>query len=102
MPASLVYFDANNNTLTGPIPDFSNASQLTLLDLSTNQLTGSIPSSFGAAGNSLVYLDLSRNVLGGNINDGSQWEELPQLQYLLMSENNLEGKGWCTASSCWA
>lgn len=100
LPASLVYLDVSNNSLTGPVPDFSDAAQLTLLDVSSNQLTGDIPASFGAAGDSVVYVDFSRNLLGGDINDGSQWEELPRVQYLFMSENNLQGEGCCCEQSC--
>lgn len=95
LPASLVYLDVDNNTLTGPVPDFSQSPQLTLLDLSRNQLTGSVPSSFGAASQNLVYADMSVNTLGGNLNEGNQWEKLPQIQYLLLAENNLEGR------NCW-
>lgn len=92
LPPSLVYFDVENNTLTGPIPDFSQSPDLTLMDLSDNQLTGNLPASFGAAGESLVYLDMSKNVLYGNINEGAQWENLPTMKYLSLAENNLDGE----------
>jgi hypothetical protein len=92
LPNELVYIDVMNNSLTGPLPDFSEAPGLTLADFSDNQLTGGLPPSFGAAASNLVYLDVSQNELGGDINPGTLWERLPQLQYCFLQENALEGE----------
>jgi hypothetical protein len=92
LPNELVYIDVMNNSLTGPLPDFSEAPGLTLADFSDNQLTGGLPPSFGAAASNLVYLDVSLNELGGDINPGTLWERLPQLQYCFLQENALEGE----------
>jgi hypothetical protein len=73
------------------VPDFSGAQNLTLIDFSQNQLTGSLPSSFGAAGDRVVYMDMSRNRLGGDINAGAAWDRLPSLQYLFLQGNELTG-----------
>lgn len=74
------------------MPDFSEAKDLTLLDMAQNQLTGQLPASFGAAGDKLVYMDLSRNKLSGDINAGTTWETMPALQYLFLQANELEGR----------
>ncbi|WIA31454.1 hypothetical protein OEZ86_002349 [Tetradesmus obliquus] len=91
LPNELVYIDVMNNSLTGPLPDFSETPELTLADFSDNMLTGFLPPSFGAAASNMVYLDLSQNKLSGDINPGTLWERLPQLQYCFLQENALEG-----------
>jgi hypothetical protein len=92
LPKSLIYFDVSNNSLLGPLPDFSGSTNLTLIDVSQNQLTGELPSSFGAAGDKVVYMDLSRNRIGGDIGQGAAWDRLPSLQYLFLQGNELEGE----------
>eukprot|EP00879_Flechtneria_rotunda_P020521 GHRR01021592.1.p1 GENE.GHRR01021592.1~~GHRR01021592.1.p1 ORF type:complete len:536 (+),score=117.26 GHRR01021592.1:712-2319(+) len=101
LPAGLVYFDVENNSLTGPLPDFTQAADLVLLDVSGNQLTQALPESLGAAGYNLQYFDLSGNRLSGNINAGDVWDRLPGLRYCMLNDNGFEGKTlWLGVSTC--
>eukprot|EP00879_Flechtneria_rotunda_P024545 GHRR01026024.1.p1 GENE.GHRR01026024.1~~GHRR01026024.1.p1 ORF type:complete len:159 (-),score=46.92 GHRR01026024.1:876-1352(-) len=101
LPAGLVYFDVENNSLTGPLPDFTQAADLVLLDVSGNQLTQALPESLGAAGYNLQYFDLGGNRLSGNINAGDVWDRLPGLRYCMLNDNGFEGKTlWLGVSTC--
>ncbi|CAM0145910.1 unnamed protein product [Urochloa decumbens] len=55
-----------NNMLTGPIPDLSGASNLSIIHLENNQLTGNVPSYFGSLPK-LSELYLQNNKLSGSI-----------------------------------
>ncbi|KAI5343799.1 hypothetical protein L3X38_011675 [Prunus dulcis] len=112
--SSLVHLDLSNNNLTGFIPDFTgNMSSLLDMDLSDNQIEGANPNSFArlcnlqtlelqrnhlsgqlsqllprCAQNSLMYLDLSENVLKGSLNNLTSFSSLRSLN---LSMNSLEG-----------
>eukprot|EP00775_Hariotina_reticulata_P005586 gene5586-5825_t len=92
LPRELIYFDLMNNSLTGAVPDFSECTDLTLVDLSQNELTGQLPVGLGGAGTSLAYLDVSNNSLDGNTLDmGTIWERAPALQFAFAQSNQFEG-----------
>ncbi|CAO2172918.1 unnamed protein product [Urochloa humidicola] len=55
-----------NNMLTGPIPDLSGSSNLSIIHLENNQLTGNVPSYFGSLPK-LSELYLQNNKLSGSI-----------------------------------
>ncbi|KAF8749185.1 hypothetical protein HU200_012725 [Digitaria exilis] len=55
-----------NNMLTGPIPDLSGSSNLSIIHLENNQLIGSVPSYFGSLPK-LSELYLQNNKLSGTI-----------------------------------
>ncbi|CAO2181585.1 unnamed protein product [Urochloa humidicola] len=55
-----------NNMLTGPIPDLSASSNLSIIHLENNQLTGNVPSYFGSLPK-LSELYLQNNRLSGSI-----------------------------------
>lgn len=55
-----------NNMLTGPIPDLSGSSNLSIIHLENNQLTGNVPSYFGSLPK-LSELYLENNRLSGPI-----------------------------------
>lgn len=84
------YLNLANNLLSGPIP--TNVGQvmptLKFLNLSGNFLNGSIPTSIGDT-KSLQRLDLSNNMLTGEIHD--QWNHFQELLVLDLSVNNLSG-----------
>ena len=106
----------NGNQLTGPIPaELGNLSNLTVLNLSGNRLSGSLPEALGGLtslksmvlnGNrlsgripfrwggfgslaSLTHLDLSHNLLSGNI--PWQLSNRRTLEYLYLGDNNPSG-----------
>ncbi|CAM0149580.1 unnamed protein product [Urochloa decumbens] len=56
----------SHNSLTGPIPNLGNLTQLEALDLSSNGLSGEIPRELASL-NFLTTLDLSHNKLVGSI-----------------------------------
>lgn len=81
----LMTFDASNNKLTGPLPTCISAlSELAILNLRGNSLAGSIPSEVCDL-QKLVFLDVSKNNLSGPVHC------LPDLRYLHMSRNRLNG-----------
>ncbi|XP_039809801.1 probable LRR receptor-like serine/threonine-protein kinase At1g67720 isoform X2 [Panicum virgatum] len=55
-----------NNMLTGPIPDLSGSSNLSIIHLENNQLTGNVPSYFGSLPK-LSELYLQNNKLSGSV-----------------------------------
>lgn len=70
----------DNNSFTGVLPDFSNSTNLTTLTASNNQLVGARSMS-----SSIVSLDVSYNQLQAL----PPWESLPNLQTLLLNNNNI-------------
>ena len=75
-----------NNGLSGPIPDLSALTNLTILDLESNQLRGPVPA-LGALSN-LTSLDLGHNQLSGPIPDLSALSNLTSLD---LEYNGLSG-----------
>ena len=64
----LRYVDLSSNSFTGPMPSFGSAKNLTHLDLSHNLLNGEIPKSSQFEGlHNLVSIDLSNNFITGSI-----------------------------------
>ncbi|CAA0830477.1 Leucine-rich repeat protein kinase family protein [Striga hermonthica] len=62
----LVELWLDNNSLSGPIPDFSGCLNLRTIHLENNQLTGDLPSSLGDLSN-LRDLYVQNNKLSGNV-----------------------------------
>ncbi|XP_010676790.2 receptor-like protein 39 [Beta vulgaris subsp. vulgaris] len=85
----LVYVNFLNNNFSGLVPSFSSAKNLTLLWLSNNKLNGTIASIGWASLSNLVNLDLSSNLLHGNI-PGSLFS-LPSLLSLQLFQNDFSG-----------
>ena len=81
----LEFFRADQQNLTGEIPDFSNNPEIANIYLVKNQLTGTIPN--------LKYLtklegfDVSHNQLTGNIENLNQ----PGMKYIFVQYNQLSG-----------
>ncbi|KAJ7972606.1 putative Receptor protein kinase [Quillaja saponaria] len=111
---NLIYFDANDNKLVGPIPEsLRNCTRLRRVRLEKNILDGDITNVFGTYP-SLEYIDLGDNKLSGvlstnwgrckelsnfrisaNLISGNvppELVKLPSLQNLDLSANNLTGK----------
>ncbi|XP_042049904.1 probable LRR receptor-like serine/threonine-protein kinase At1g67720 isoform X1 [Salvia splendens] len=65
----LVELWLDNNSLSGPIPDFSGCPNLTIIHLEDNQLNGELPSSLADLSN-LRELHVQNNVLAGKIPSG--------------------------------
>ncbi|KAG5626775.1 hypothetical protein H5410_011993 [Solanum commersonii] len=74
------------NHLSGPLEDFKSNS-LIWIDLEGNQLQGHLPHSIQNLVN-LTNLDLSFNNFSGRV-DASLFSNLKQLQYLILSYNNI-------------
>ncbi|KAL2644857.1 hypothetical protein R1flu_012444 [Riccia fluitans] len=90
---SLATLNLSRNSLGGDIPlELSTLKKLVLLDLSLNMLNGSIsiPHSDGDLNETLTFLNLSRNILGGEI--PLLMGTLKKLVSLDLSHNKLEGE----------
>ncbi|GKV12128.1 hypothetical protein SLEP1_g23319 [Rubroshorea leprosula] len=76
--------DLSGNGFTGSI-DVINSTSLTTLNLSSNQLSGDLPSTLRRC----LMLDLSRNMISGDISVMQNWEA--SLEVLDLSSNKLAG-----------
>ncbi|KAL9227858.1 hypothetical protein vseg_003501 [Gypsophila vaccaria] len=83
----LVKLSLRNCSLGGALPDFSQISYLSYIDLSWNNLTGSIPPN--KLSNNITTIDLSHNKLDGLIPENLSY--LPSLQMLSLENNSLNG-----------
>ncbi|EPS63556.1 hypothetical protein M569_11228, partial [Genlisea aurea] len=80
----LVQLDLSFNGFSGAIPDVR-SSTLATLNLSRNSLSGSLPPSLG----NCVVLDLSGNLLSGDMSAVTDWNE--NIEVLDLSSNKLTG-----------
>ncbi|XP_065848854.1 leucine-rich repeat receptor-like serine/threonine-protein kinase SKM1 [Euphorbia lathyris] len=85
--SSLRFLNLSNNNFTGSIPRGS-ISSLETLDLSNNMLSGEIPDEIGSFSN-IKYLDLGGNVLSGNI--PLSITNISSLEFLTLASNQLVG-----------
>ncbi|MBY7146724.1 hypothetical protein I2491_08045, partial [Levilactobacillus brevis] len=81
----LNFFRADDQNLTGGIPDFSNNPEVANIYMVDNQLTGTIPSLRYLT--NLENIDVSYNQLTGNIENLNQ----PGLKYISVQYNQLSG-----------
>ncbi|CAN0887955.1 DNA damage-repair/toleration protein DRT100 [Linum grandiflorum] len=87
---NLTFIDLQNNQLSRHIPEiFSSLTQLWRLSLSGNRFSGKIPNSISSISGRLMYLDLSRNSLTGEI--PSYLGKFQAMDTLNLSWNNLTG-----------
>ncbi|CAN1309836.1 DNA damage-repair/toleration protein DRT100 [Linum perenne] len=87
---NLTLIDLQNNQLSRPIPEiFSSLTQLWRLNLSGNHFSGKIPVSISSLSSRLIYLDLSHNLLTGEI--PSYLGKFQALDTLNLAWNNLTG-----------
>ncbi|XP_056172672.1 receptor-like protein 7 [Syzygium oleosum] len=95
----LSYLVLSFNNFTGSIPSLSKAKKLTLIILSDNSLTGPIDSTEWESLSSLLSLDLTFNLLEGNI--PSSLFTHPSIQELRLSDNRFSSqlKGFFNAPS---
>ncbi|XP_034899755.1 uncharacterized protein [Populus alba] len=86
----LLYFSADDNYFTGPIPkSLRNCSSLLRLRLERNQLSGNISEAFGTHPH-LYYMDLSDNELHGELS--LKWEQFNHLTAFRISGNKISGE----------
>nr|AIE39614.1 verticillium wilt resistance-like protein [Humulus lupulus] len=88
--SQLVYLDLSFNKLTGPIPSFNLAKNLTQINLSYNMITGEIPSTHWEGLLKLVNIDLRHYSVGGTI--PIALFALPSVQKILLSFNKFTGQ----------
>ncbi|XP_004507279.1 receptor-like protein EIX2 [Cicer arietinum] len=80
-------WDFRFNDLNGSLPRFP---ELRALFLSNNMFTGSLSLFCTSSFQSLTFLDLSSNLLGGKLSDC--WKNFESLKVLNLAKNNLSGK----------
>jgi len=83
--SSLSFFDLGTNQISGTIPSFAFARNLTYLWLNQNMFSGTIPVDLPQP--NIVQLELSQNMLSGAIPD--EFAKLSRLEYLDLSSNKL-------------
>jgi len=83
--SSLSFFDLGTNQISGTIPSFKSARNLTYLWLNQNLFSGTIPQDLPQP--NIVQLELSQNILSGAIPD--EFAKMTQLEYLDLSLNKL-------------
>ncbi|CAA0842404.1 Probable LRR receptor-like serine/threonine-protein kinase [Striga hermonthica] len=83
----LLKLSLRNCSLRGPIPDWSNNTEIAYIDLSLNELNGTIPE--GALSENITTIDLLSNNLSGTV--PASFSNLPRLQKLSVANNSLSG-----------
>jgi len=97
--SSLSTFAANNNTISGILPEGIVSRTLTTLDVGINAFTGTIPSSIYTLGSSLTFINLGLNKFDGTI--PSQLGTLTSLETLVFFFNKLTGTIPSELSNLW-
>ncbi|KAM3198150.1 hypothetical protein ACQJBY_073331 [Aegilops geniculata] len=88
LPTNITQLDISSNTFSETIPSNLEASQLEVLCMHSNQIGGYIPESICEL-QRLVYLDLSNNILEGEI---PKCSGIYYIEFLILSNNSLSGK----------
>ncbi|XP_037411063.1 receptor-like protein EIX1 [Triticum dicoccoides] len=88
LPTNINLLDISSNSFSQIIPSNLVASRLEILSMHSNQIGGYIPESICKL-EQLIYLDLSNNILEGEI---PQCFHIDKLQNLILSNNSLSGK----------
>ncbi|XP_073365923.1 receptor-like protein EIX1 [Aegilops tauschii subsp. strangulata] len=88
LPNNITWLDISNNKFSETIPSNLGASLLEVLSVHSNQIGGYIPESICKL-EWLVYLDLSNNILEGEI---PQCFEIHNIQFFILNNNSLSGK----------
>ncbi|KAL7113791.1 hypothetical protein ACP275_04G081200 [Erythranthe tilingii] len=83
----LLKLSLRNCSLVGPVPNWSNLTNIAYIDLSLNELSGFVPT--GALSENITTIDLSNNNLNGTI--PPSFSKLPLLQKLSLANNSLIG-----------
>ncbi|XP_015876724.3 receptor-like protein EIX2 [Ziziphus jujuba] len=81
-------FDLSSNNLYGPLPPFP--PNISTVFLSKNTISGSLSSLFAMETPSLFHLDLSDNLLSGEL--PNCWIQFQQMLNLNLAKNNFSGK----------
>ncbi|KAK4487319.1 hypothetical protein RD792_006072 [Penstemon davidsonii] len=85
----LRFVSLENNSISGPIPEFNRLTSLRSLFISSNQFSGEIPDNFFDNMGSLKKLDLARNKFSGKI--PASLEKLGNLVQLSLENNEFSG-----------
>nr|AAS48160.1 LRR protein WM1.12 [Aegilops tauschii] len=88
LPTNITLLDISNNTFLETIPSNLGAPRLEVLSMHSNQIGGYIPESICKL-EQLVYLDLSNNILEGEV---PKCFDTHKIEHLILSNNSLSGK----------
>ncbi|KAM3346164.1 hypothetical protein ACQJBY_020607 [Aegilops geniculata] len=88
LPTNITLLDISNNTFSETIPSNLVAPRLEILCMHSNQIGGYIPESICKL-EQLIYLDLSNNILEGEV---PQCFDTNNIENLILSNNSLSGK----------